>query len=71
MSGRSTKDLSQNNINKLLEVIKYTDIIENLEQETVLITSLYEERFKSSIKRTAIFANSDELLQAQVKTFFQ
>jgi len=66
---RNTKDLSQNNINKLLEVIKYTDIIENLEQETVLITSLYEERFKSSIKRTAIFANSDELLQAQVISY--
>jgi hypothetical protein len=63
---QNTKDLSKNNINKLLEIIKYKEIIQNLEQETRLITALYEERFASSIKRTAIFANSDELLQAEV-----
>ena len=66
---QNTKDLSQNNINKLLEIIKYKEIIENLEQETRLISALYEERFESSIKRTAIFANSDELLQAQVISY--
>ena len=66
---QNTKDLSQNNINKLLEIIKYKEIIENLEQETRLIRALYEERFESSIKRTAIFANSDELLQAQVISY--
>ena len=66
---QNTKDLSKNNINKLLEIIKYKEIIENLEQETRLITALYEERFASSIKRTAIFANSDELLQAQVISY--
>ena len=66
---QNTKDLSQNNINKLLEIIKYKEIIENLEQETKLISALYEERFESSIKRTAIFANSDELLQAQVISY--
>ena len=66
---QNTKDLSQNNINKLLEIIKYKEIIENLEEETRLISALYEERFESSIKRTAIFANSDELLQAQVISY--
>ena len=66
---QNTKDLSKNNINKLLEIIKYKEIIQNLEQETRLITALYEERFASSIKRTAIFANSDELLQAQVISY--
>ena len=66
---QNTKDLSKNNINKLLEIIKYKEIIQNLEQETRLITALYEERFVSSIKRTAIFANSDELLQAQVISY--
>ncbi len=66
---QNTKDLSQNNINKLLEIIKYKEIIENLEQETRLISALYEERFESNIKRTAIFANSDELLQAQVISY--
>ena len=66
---QNTKDLSQNNINKLLEIIKYKEIIENLEQETRLISALYEERFESSIKRTAIFANSDELLQAEVISY--
>ena len=66
---QNTKDLSKNNINKLLEIIKYTEIIENLDQETRLISALYEERFASSIKRTAIFANSDELLQAQVISY--
>ena len=66
---QNTKDLSQNNINKLLEIIKYKEIIENLEQETRLISALYEERFESSIKRTAIFANSEELLQAQVISY--
>ncbi len=66
---QNTKELSQNNINKLLEIIKYKEIIENLEQETRLISALYEERFESSIKRTAIFANSDELLQAQVISY--
>ena len=66
---QNTKDLSQNNINKLLEIIKYKEIIENLEQETRLISALYEERFESSIRRTAIFANSDELLQAQVISY--
>ena len=66
---QNTKNLSQNNINKLLEIIKYKEIIENLEQETRLISALYEERFESSIKRTAIFANSDELLQAQVISY--
>ena len=66
---QNTKDLSQNNINKLLEIIKYKEIIKNLEQETRLISALYEERFESSIKRTAIFANSDELLQAQVISY--
>ena len=66
---QNTKDLSQNNINKLLEIIKYKEIIENLEQETRLISALYEERFESSIKRTAIFGNSDELLQAQVISY--
>ena len=66
---QNTKDLSKNNINKLLEIIKYKEIIQNLELETRLITALYEERFASSIKRTAIFANSDELLQAQVISY--
>lgn len=66
---QNTKDLSKNNINKLLEIIKYKEIIQNLEQETRLITALYEERFAASIKRTAIFANSDELLQAQVISY--
>jgi hypothetical protein len=66
---QNTKDLSKNNINKLLEIIKYKEIIQNLEQETRLITALYEERFASSIKRTAIFANSEELLQAQVISY--
>ena len=66
---QNTKDLSKNNINKLLEIIKYKEIIQNLEQETRLITALYEERFASSIKRTAIFANSDELLQAEVISY--
>ena len=66
---QNTKDLSKNNINKLLEIIKYKEIIQNLEHETRLITALYEERFASSIKRTAIFANSDELLQAQVISY--
>ena len=66
---QNTKDLSKNNINKLLEIIKYKEIIQNLEQETRLITALYEERFASSIKRTAIFANSDELLQAQIISY--
>ena len=66
---QNTKDLSQNNINKLLEIIKYKEMIENLEQETRLIRALYEERFESSIKRTSIFANSDELLQAQVISY--
>lgn len=61
----NTKDLSQNNINKLLEIIKYKEIIENLERETILISSLYEERFQSSIKRTAIFATDEELTQSQ------
>ena len=66
---QNTKDLSKNNINKLLEIIKYKEIIQNLEQETRLITALYEERFASSIKRTAIFTNSDELLQAEVISY--
>jgi hypothetical protein len=66
---QNTKDLSKNNINKLLEIIKYKEIIQNLEQETRLITALYEERFASSIKRTAILSNSDELLQAQVISY--
>jgi hypothetical protein len=66
---QNTKDLSKNNINKLLEIIKYKEIIQNLEQETRLITALYEERFAASIKRTAIFANSDELLQAQIISY--
>ena len=35
----------------------------------MLINSLYEEKFKSSIKRTAIFASNDELLQAQVISY--
>ncbi|MGI9571855.1 MAG: DUF3152 domain-containing protein, partial [Candidatus Actinomarinaceae bacterium] len=52
-------------INKLLEIIKYKEIIENLERETILISSLYEERFQSSIKRTAIFATNEELTQSQ------
>ena len=66
---QNTEDLSKKNINKLLEIIKYKEIIQNLERETRLITALYEERFASSIKRTAIFANSDELLQAQVISY--
>ncbi len=61
----NTKDLSQNKINKLLEIIKYKEIIENIEKESMLISALYEERFESSIKRTAIFATSEELLQSQ------
>ena len=61
----NTKDIPQNNINKLLEIIKYKEIIESLERETILISSLYEERFQSSIKRTAIFATNEELTQSQ------
>jgi len=66
----SNKDrISQNEINNLLEISKYKTVINNLEHETLLINSLYEEKFKSSIKRTAIFASNDELLQAQVISY--
>jgi len=66
----SNKDrINKNEINNLLEISKYKTVINNLEQETLLINSLYEEKFKSSIKRTAIFASNDELLQAQVISY--
>ena len=58
--------LTQNEINKLLDVVDYTTMIINLELETSLISSLYEEKVESNIRRTAIFATEDELLQAQV-----
>ena len=61
--------INQNEINNLLEISEYKTVINNLEQETLLINSLYEEKFKSSIKRTAIFASNDELLQAQVISY--
>ena len=66
----SNKDrINKNEINNLLEISEYKTVINNLEQETLLINSLYEEKFKSSIKRTAIFASNDELLQAQVISY--
>ena len=66
----SNKDrINKNEINNLLEISKYKTVINNLEHETLLINSLYEEKFKSSIKRTAIFASNDELLQAQVISY--
>ena len=66
----SNKDrINKNEINNLLEISKYKTVINNLEHETLLINSLYEEMFKSSIKRTAIFASNDELLQAQVISY--
>ena len=61
--------LTQNEINKLLDVVEYNTMIINLELETSLISSLYEEKMQSNIRRTAIFATEDELLQAQVISY--
>ena len=61
--------LNKSNINKLLEIIEYTTIIYNLEEQTTLLTNLYEERFNSNIKRTAIFATPEEIIQAQVISY--
>ena len=61
--------LSQNDINKLLEIIEYKTVIDNLERETLLLSSLYEERFQSSIQRTAIFATNEEIAKAQVISY--
>ena len=61
--------IDQNEINKLLEISAYKTVINNLEQETLLIKSLYEEKLNSSINRTAIFASKDELLQAQMISY--
>ena len=66
---KNRETLTQSNINKLLEVIEYTTIIYNLEEQTILLESLYKERFNSNIKRTAIFATPDEILQAQVISY--
>ena len=66
---KNRETLTQSNINKLLEVIEYTTLIYNLEEQTILLDSLYKERFNSNIKRTAIFATPDEILQAQVISY--
>ena len=55
---KNRETLTQSNINKLLEVIEYTTLIYNLEEQTILLDSLYKERFNSNIKRTAIFCYS-------------
>ena len=43
--------LTQNEINKLLDVVEYNTMIINLELETSLISSLYEEKMQSNLNQ--------------------
>ena len=65
----SADSLTQNEINKLLDIVDYNTVIINLERETSLVSSLYEEKVQSNIMRTAIFGTEDELLQSQVISY--